>query len=275
MSLRTIGIAGVGLIGGSFGLALRREGFEGEILGVSSPRTIKAAVARGAISAGTTLPEMAQRADLILLAQPISGILRTLDELGPLLVNRRILVTDVGSTKRAIEQKAAGAFRDALFVGGHPMAGKETRGVENAEAGLFEGRPWVLTSSGGSPAELAFQDYIEKFGARKVIVPADVHDRLVAWGSHLPQLLSTALASLLAKNEPGAAQIAGPGLTDMTRLAMSSFDLWSDILETNRGEIARALEAMIAELKAIDRDAESKFAEASAFAQRLRGAASD
>jgi prephenate dehydrogenase len=263
--MKTVGIVGVGLIGGSFGLALRRAGFSGSILGVSSERSISPAIERGAIDRGTTLEEAASVCDLLFLAQPISGILDTLRKLDP-LVRPDALVTDAGSTKQIIVEEARRSLHRCAFVGGHPMAGKAVRGVAEADADLFRDRTWVLTSEIDHP----FRSWIAAIGAREIILDARQHDRLVAWGSHLPQLASTALASLLHDRAPDAASIAGPGLLDATRLAMSSFDLWSDILETNKSEVSAALDAYIEKLRALKLDFETEFAKGSEFARSLR-----
>lgn len=267
--MQRVAIVGTGLIGASFGLALRKAGFAGSILGVSSPRSIAAARERGAIDAGMSLEEAVAASDLVLLSQPISGIIETLKRLDP-LVHSDVLVTDAGSTKAEIEKTARQWLRTCRFVGGHPMAGKEQRGAEAADADLFRGRPWVLTSRGDHPVESEFHAWLDRIGARIVILDAFTHDRLVAWSSHLPQLASTALAAALHDRQPGAATVAGPGLADMTRLAMSSYDLWRDILDTNSQEVTAALDAYIAELQALRADFEGEFARGAAFAQSLR-----
>ncbi len=142
--MESVAIFGVGLIGGSFGLALKKAGFGGEILGVSSEASIHAALERGAIDRGSALEEAARRADLLYLAQPIGRILDTLRHLDP-LVRADALVTDAGSTKHAIVTGARKLLHGCQFLGGHPLAGKEKRGVEQAEADLFRGRTYVLT----------------------------------------------------------------------------------------------------------------------------------
>lgn len=230
----SIAIAGVGLIGGSFALAMREAGFSGDIVGVSSPAAVRKAISLGTIDRGVTLEEAARR-DLLFLAQPVSAIIETLRGL-PSLVAASTIVTDAGSTKREIV-KAAESLRN--FTGGHPMAGKEVRGVEAADAKLFRGRPWLLTSE--PPAEL--RRWIEAAGARIVILTAEDHDRLVALISHAPQLLSNVVAAV---SEPGRG-FAGPGLESMTRLAGSSFSIWRDILATNRDETVAALDRFLAE----------------------------
>lgn len=263
--MNAVGIVGVGLIGGSFGLALREAGFRGPILGVSSKSSIEQGVERGAVDRGASLEEAAASCDLLFLSQPISGILDTLRKLDP-LVRPDALVTDAGSTKQAIVDEARRSLKRCAFLGGHPMAGKELRGAAAAEADLFRGRPWILTADLHHP----FREWVTKFGARPIILDPARHDRLVAWSSHLPQLASTALASVIAGSEPGAATVAGPGLLDTTRLAMSSFDLWRDILDTNSREVSLALDAYIEKLKALRGNFEAEFRQASEFARALR-----
>ncbi len=272
--MERVAIVGVGLIGASFGLALRKAGFRGSIVGVSSERSIAAAVERGAIDRGVSLEEAALTSDLIFLAQPILGIIETIGKLNS-AVRRDALVTDAGSTKSAITAAAKASLGNCAFVGGHPMAGKEQRGAEAADADLFRDRPWILTSSGSHPVEVEFRGWIEKIGARIAVLDAEVHDRLVAWSSHLPQLASTALAAALNDRQPEAAAVAGPGLNDMTRHAMSSYDLWRDILGTNQREVVSALDAYIDELRNLrtrisEGVAEDEFTRGSAFAHRLR-----
>lgn len=239
---RVVTIAGVGLIGGSFALALKDAGFAGRIIGVSSRATMEAALARGVIDEALPLAEAAAVSDVIYLAQPIEAILKTLAEVDE-YVRPGTLITDAGSTKRAIVERAAASIQRGRFIGGHPMAGKETRGVEEAEAGLFRGRPYVLT---GEDPEL--EGWIEKIGARLVHLEAAEHDSLVALVSHLPQLLSTALASLIA-DRPEAARVAGPAARDLTRLALSPYAIWRDILSTNPREIDGVLVALIGRLE--------------------------
>ena len=258
--MKTVAIAGVGLIGGSFALALRKAGFQGKIIGVSSPLTIQKAVTRGAIDAALPLAEAAAAADLVYLSQPISGIIATLG-----VLDTGALVTDAGSTKAVICESGR-KLKRGRFVGGHPMAGKESRGVEHADADLFRGRPYVLTAR-----EPQLETWIERFGARLVILDPVEHDRLVAFVSHLPQLLSTALAAVLAGKE----NVAGPAAADLTRLALSPYDIWRDIFATNAEPIDAALGAFIARLEEVraqlrSSDMEALFSQASASARALR-----
>lgn len=242
--MKTVAIVGVGLIGGSFGLALRASGFPGEVIGVSSPAALASGLQIGAITRASSLEEAAASADLIYLAQPVDRILATITRLQG-LVGPEVLITDAGSTKQAIVEQATKSLFGAQFLGGHPMAGKEQRGAESADANLFRNRPYILTPHRNeSPASRVFRTWLERIGARLIDMPAEEHDRTVAFTSHLPQLLSTALAVTLARQEgENISRVFGQGLLDMTRLAVSTPDLWLSILETNKEAVMAALKA--------------------------------
>jgi prephenate dehydrogenase len=266
MTVNTVAIVGVGLIGGSFALALRASGFKGRITGVSSAGAIQEALARGIIDEGLPLADAAAQADLVYLARPIEAILSTLDELDAYL-RPGTLVTDAGSTKAVICARAAENIHRGKFVGGHPMAGKQSRGVAEAEASLFQGRPYILTES---CPEL--EAIVAQIRARLVIMPAQQHDVLVAFTSHLPQLLSTALAITIPAE---AARVAGPAAQDMTRLALSPYDIWRDIFSTNVSNVDAALSAFIARLESLRTHLNNpamaaEFDRAAAAAQALR-----
>ncbi len=250
--MQTVAIFGVGLIGGSFALAIRKAGFTGRIIGVSSDQTIRTALAMHVIDEALTASDAAAQADLLYLAQPIHTILDSLAELDA-WVKPRALITDAGSTKQAIVQRASQAISRAQFLGGHPMAGRERRGVEAAEADLFQGRPYVLTPQSAAeletPAVREFLSWIPRIGSFPVILNPDQHDRTVAFTSHLPQLVSTALAATLDQRPEPETGVFGPALVDSTRLALSSFDIWGDIFATNRRQILVALECYIAKLQ--------------------------
>jgi prephenate dehydrogenase len=278
--LRTVAIVGVGLIGGSFGLALKKAGFMGEILGVSSEAAIAEALRRGAIDRGLPLADAASQADLIYLAQPIGRIMDTLRRLDG-LVKEDALITDAGSTKSAIVSLARDVIRRSQFLGGHPMAGKAKRGVAEAEADLFAGRTYVVTPTREAdletPRAAELLGWIERIGAVTVVMGPDRHDEVVSFTSHLPQLASTALAATAADNleSPEDLQVAGPGLADMTRLAGSAYEIWRDILATNTDSIDRALEAYIARLEYLrenlrTRAMQEQFDAGAALASRLR-----
>ena len=277
MAMETVAIVGVGLIGASFGLGLRRAGFGGEIIGVSSEKAIAAGLARGAISSSGTLAEAAQRADLIYLAQPVDRILETIPRLAGCL-RPGALVTDAGSTKEQIVACALANLPADSFLGGHPIAGKEQRGAEAADGELFCKRPYILTPSARSESVVSqtFRLTLRSIGAVILEMSPQEHDSTVALTSHLPQLISTALAATLYRGgNPRVTEVFGPGLLDMTRLAMSSPELWESILATNKTAVEKALEAFIkvlTELKATigERELAHTFEHSAEFAKALR-----
>jgi prephenate dehydrogenase len=272
-----VSIVGVGLIGGSFALALRKAGFKGKIIGVSSPETVRAALNLNVIDEALPLRDAAGQSDLIYLSQPISGILATLDEIDP-HVYPGTLITDAGSTKIQIVERAAKRIRRGRFIGGHPMAGKQSRGVAEADGDLFHGRPYVLTPQGtpheNQPPDIELERWIRRMGARVVIMDPQEHDRLVALTSHLPQLISTALAAAIG-GEPGATRVAGPAAMDLTRLALSPYEIWRDIFATNSVEIDGALGVFIQKLEELrsklrNPEIEKEFERAAGAARELR-----
>jgi prephenate dehydrogenase len=276
--VNTVAVFGVGLIGGSFALALRHAGFQGSIVGVSSPQTIERALELRVIDSGADAESAARQADLIYLAQPIHEILNSLTRLDS-WVRPDALVTDAGSTKTSITEQAHKHLRRCQFLGGHPLAGKETSGVSSAEPQLFRGRKYVVTPS--DPAELStepattFLNWLDKIGAVRVVMEAAEHDRTVAYTSHLPQLAATALAVALEKRGSNR-DVFGPGLLDMTRLAMSPFSIWKDILDTNSTEINEALATYIAVLQRFQSavaggEMQAEFDKAADLANQLRG----
>lgn len=280
MFIQTVSIVGVGLIGGSFGLALKKYGFRGKIIGVSSPATIEKAVARGVIDDAAPLREAVEQSDLVFLAAPVPQIIDQLPRVAAAAKDGAI-VTDAGSAKAAIADTAQQVFnRKAVFIGGHPMAGKEGRGVEIADADLFRDAIWALTPSIEGqlelPAVLEFLELIRTIGARQRVMGPAEHDRIVAWTSHLPQLLSTTLARAVAEQVTDASlEVAGGGLRDMTRLAESPYEMWEGIIAANGGEIRRALEIFQDQLEGIRSalgaaEMEDAFHEANDAARKIR-----
>jgi len=278
--VESVTIVGVGLIGASFGLALRKAGFRGRIIGVSSAPALRDALAAGAIDEALPLEEAAAQADLIYLAQPIQRIMETLTRLDAFL-RAGALITDAGSTKARIVEQGRRSIRRGQFLGGHPMAGKEKRGAAEADADLFAGRTYVLTPEKPeeleTPAACEFGEWVRAIGALVATMRPDEHDRVVAHTSHLPQLLSTTLAVTLAGELQWDDHLraAGPGLADMLRLAGSSYEIWGDILATNPAEIDAALGRFLKRLEELRRTLGSEqtreaFETASAFAARVR-----
>jgi prephenate dehydrogenase len=278
--MKHVVIVGTGLIGASFGLALRKAGYQGAITGVSSPRAAADALAAHAIDRAAPLAEAVPQADLVFLSQTIGRIVDTLRHLDPLLAPGT-LVTDAGSTKCQIVDAAHQCITRGQFLGGHPMAGKETRGASAADPDLFHGRTWVLTPD--APAELAtpaardFRGWLDRIGSRMLTLDADEHDRVVSLTSHLAQLASTALAATVSDRlgAPPRERVAGPGLEDMTRLALGSYEIWRDILATNADHIDRALSFYIQKLEHLrenlrTRQLQEEFERAASFSKRIR-----
>lgn len=251
MPLKQITIIGTGLIGGSFGLALRAAGYAGRIVGCDREMVLDRAKGMRAISTGFEDPVRAvEGSDLIVLATPVGSIIDLIERIGP-LVPPDVLITDTGSTKKDVLDRARAVFGDQAprrFLAGHPMAGKEHGGLENAESKLFLNAAWLVTPQPGQDLEQTnIREYfalIEKIGARLVKVDAAEHDRMCAWISHLPQMIATALASTLVDEYAGNPELQGIGgraLREMTRIASSPYSMWRDIALTNTANIERAL----------------------------------
>jgi prephenate dehydrogenase len=225
-----VAVVGNGLIGASIRLAAQRA-WPG--------------AAPIALDAGDDLAKMTG-ADLIVLAAPVRANIALLDAIHP-HVTAATVVTDTGSTKRAICRAAAG--RPGLtFIGGHPMAGGAKGGAANARADLFDGRPWILTPAAGTPAQASgrLETFVTALGAVPHVMSPELHDRFVGAVSHLPQLSASALMHVVGRLAGDAGlELAGPGLVDATRLAGSPPDIWKDIAATNEDVLRDALDQLI------------------------------
>jgi prephenate dehydrogenase len=251
MAIRQITIIGTGLMGGSFGLALKKRGFTGQIVGCDRAPVLKRARDKGAIDGAHTDPAAAvQGSQLVLLAVPVGAIVELIGRLGPSLPAKTLL-TDVGSTKAEVLARAAATFgkhAGRRFLGGHPMAGKEQAGVEASDPDLFHGAVWLVTPTPGQKmfegVSGEFLEWVEKIGAGVASMDADAHDQLCGWISHLPQLISTALAATLVDEygeEAPLLETGGRALREMTRIAGSPYSMWRDIALTNKKNIRHAL----------------------------------
>jgi prephenate dehydrogenase len=251
MPIRQITIIGTGLIGGSFALALKKHHFNGRIIGCDSAGVLDRAKNRLAIDEGITHPSDAVRgSDLVVLAAPVGAIVDLIGLVGPALPPKTLL-TDVGSTKAEVLAKAQSIFgknTSRRFLAGHPMAGKEQSGVDFADADLFQGAAWFFTPVHGqnmySGLGGEFLEWVEKIGARIGSMDADEHDKLCAWISHLPQMISTALAATLVDeygDEAPLLEAGGRALREMTRISSSPYSMWRDIAITNKKNIQDAL----------------------------------
>jgi len=251
MPFKQVTIIGTGLIGGSVGLAFKKRRLAGRIIGCDRAPVLERAQDCGAIDSGTTNPSDAVRgSDLIVLATPVMPILDLVDRLGPSLP-AKTLVTDVGSTKAEIVQRAVKAFGRSAgqrFLAGHPMAGKEHAGVEFADADLFESAAWLFTPLPRQNVHAGlcgeFVHCAERMGSRVAVLDPSDHDRFCAWISHLPQMISTALAAALVEEFGADApllDIGGRALREITRISSSPYSMWRDVAITNKKNLADAL----------------------------------
>lgn len=250
---KRIAIVGVGLIGGSLAAAFKRKQVDLELAGVSSPRNIAAALSAGLLDRGyprEELPEALKGADLVVLCTPIDTILQLLPQVAA-HAEQNAVVTDVGSTKSRIVKRAAELFGNGpFFVGGHPMAGSEKRGIEAADPFLFENATWVLTPADGvrTKQTAALSDLLREVGAQVLLMDPNLHDEIAAAVSHLPQLLAVALMNFAGRRNqenPFYLRLAAGGFRDMTRIASSPYEIWSDILKTNSKNIVNAIDGFI------------------------------
>jgi len=251
MPIRQITIIGTGLIGGSLGLALRKKKFVGRIVGCDREATLERARMCGAIDSGSPNPgDAVHGSQVVVLATPVLAIVDLIERVGPALAAKTLL-TDVGSTKAAVVERAVKVFgknASKRFLAGHPMAGKELSGVDFADADLFHNAVWFLTPLPEQNLnDSIFAEYlgwIDQIGARIAMLPAPEHDRLCAWISHVPQMISTALAGALVEEFGAEAPLlpaGGRALQEMTRISASPYSMWRDIAISNKKNLEDAL----------------------------------
>lgn len=257
----TVAIVGVGLIGGSLGMALKSRRLAQTVIGVG--RTLErldTAKAFGAIDVGTTrLEDAARDADIVVLCTTVGHILTSLPQTLA-LVKPSAIVTDVGSTKAAIVQAAAGA---ANFIGGHPMAGSEQTGVEAATALLFEEATWAITPADTTdPAATSLLErFAQSVGATTLRLAPDAHDAMLAVTSHLPHVLASALmrqAFETQSRHSQTQQLTAGSFADGTRVAASSPEIWRDVCLSNRDTLLQALQAFRGELDTLEAAVEDR-----------------
>ena len=250
----TITIVGLGLMGGSLALALRRRPDVPRLVGVvRSQQRVAEAQAYNVVDEVTTDLEAAVRqADMVILATPVRTLIRQIRAIGPHL-SPDTVVLDLGSTKRAICKALADLPPHVQPVGGHPMCGKEVSGLAHAEATLYEGATFVLCPlpRTASWAVALCRDLIGRLGARPLVLAPDLHDRLVATISHLPYLVATALVATahhIGREDPRVWKVAASGFRDTSRLASSDVKMMLDILLTNREAVLEMLDRYLEEL---------------------------
>ncbi len=246
-----VAILGVGLIGGSIGMAARRRG-NAQVHGYDSdPRVLEAALSLGAIDAAAAdAPAAVEDAEVVFVAGPV-GALRELVGVALQSAPADCVVSDVGSTKRAL----ADAGSDQRFIGGHPLAGAETAGVEHAREDLFEGATWYLTPARGSTAGVLYERLhrlLTSFGASPTAIDADTHDRLMACVSHLPHVLANLLVAqasglVSAEGSPRLPAV-GPSFRDATRVAGANSAIWTDIYISNADALIAGIDELAGRL---------------------------
>lgn len=262
-------IVGLGLIGGSTALAIRKRWPGVTIAGVDRADVIAEAQAAGAIERGAADIASALRqgdVDLVLLGAPVLQNIALLDEIAA--AKQPFLVSDLSSTKQAIVQAARTLPDHLTFLGGHPMAGAARGGFAHARADLFRGRPWILTpdTSGSAAGSVSLpaggplpgaalsrlQGFVQELGAEPVVMDAAEHDRVMAYVSHLPQIVASGLMRTIGPRvgADGLA-VSGQGLADSTRLASSPAGVWAEICQTNAAPLGAALDALITDLQQV------------------------
>ena len=257
--IEKVAVLGIGLIGGSLSLALKKYHPALHIVGFDVSEALDEALSRKAIDVPAASAEAAVReADVVVLAAPIAKILKLTKQIAPHLKPGTI-VTDVGSVKNPIVSYAREVLPEHItFIGGHPMAGSEKSGVHHADPFLFENATYVLCPTEKTDQVTFAKKYadfvalIESVGARIIVLEADRHDRIAAAVSHLPQLLAVALTNYVGRlhdNDDAFLRLAAGGFRDMTRIAGSTFDIWHDILAANEGPVLDMLAGFAAELQ--------------------------
>lgn len=256
---KTITIYSVGLLGGSIGLALKKSGYEGTIIGLSSPKAIEESLALGCIDEGygyDKLDEVIKRTDIIILCSPIEIILKTIKKLSTLELPKGLIISDVGSTKANITHEAMDLLPAHVnFIAGHPMAGSEKSGPGAADPFLFQNAIYVLFPLQNVPSAV-FEEFAtlltEYLGCREIVINPETHDKIAATVSHVPHLLAVALvntADIMEKQIAGTMELAAGGFRDMTRIASAPYKMWHDIFNTNKSKITDVLDICIEQLQ--------------------------
>lgn len=249
--MATVGIVGLGLMGSSFALALKKARPDITLVGNDrNPVVVRKALGRDLVSSANTDPSVLEMADILFVAVPINALRAVFGELAGLSQGRP--VTDMASTKATVMEWAAAEGID--LIGGHPMCGKEASGIDAADGSIFEGAPWLLTRDVPEVTDL-----VRAVGAQPVVIDPITHDRLVAGVSHAAYLLSVAYVLSVARRSdwPEASKIAAGGFRDMSRLAAGDPDLYVGVARTNRENLLEVLDAISKELGRIYRHLEA------------------
>jgi prephenate dehydrogenase len=246
-----VAIVGLGLMGSSLALALKEARQDLVIVGSDTdPTTLRKAVDRGVVESASADLSVVELADVVVVAVPILAVEQVFASLGRLVKGKT--VTDMASTKVSVMRWASAKGID--LVGGHPMCGKEKEGIDAADAAIFKGAPWVLTSADPAVVEL-----VESVGAHPLVMDAETHDRLVAGVSHAAFLLSVGyVLSMSGRSDwADASKLAASGFRDMSRLAAGDPSLYAGIARTNREHLVEQLDAISAALARLKRHLEA------------------
>lgn len=270
----TVSIIGLGLLGGSVAKAVQKFAPQHSLAGFAR-KNRKVLSKMNLVGKIHSRPGDALKADLVILAMPVLAIAEFLKKHAGHF-KKGSIITDLGSTKRVICKAARALPRGVHFVGGHPMAGKAVSGARHAEANLFLDRPWIFTPERGSSKRAlnTLIRFAESLGAKTAVMTPDEHDRVLAHTSHLPQMLSTALALEGAELPQGDRAFMGTAYRDLTRLAQSSYPMWRDIALTNGDYLRDAMQSARTRLDCLaelvpEAGFEKEFKKAAAFRKRL------
>ena len=254
---KNIAILGLGLMGASLALGLKKRGFRGQVLGYARRgETRGQALQEGVVDAVFADPaEAVREADLVVICVPIWSIAKLAEQIVPAL-KAGAVVTDVGSTKSALLKIMCPAFEDsaACFVGSHPIAGSEKTGLEAGNPDLYEGRLTVVCPDPTTPpaADALIVELWQAVGSEVVEMSPEEHDAMLASTSHLPHMVAAALARSVADGHPAQkADFCGTGFKDTSRVASGSADMWVDIIDTNRAALEAELDRFHEELRGL------------------------
>ena len=244
--MQNISIIGIGLIGGSIAKALKNSGNEFNINAFDKPHVLDLAVEQKIIDKRLDRIEEAVHSELIFLCLPTNLSLNALKELAP-VINDNTIITDVCGVKGVFEKEWRAIKSKGIYVGGHPMTGKEAGGFENSDPLLFENSVYIISNSEKDTNRLKeLTEIIHLLGARIRFLDPFIHDKIIARVSHLPQLLAVSLVNSISKNDNGINYLdfAAGGFRDMTRIASGNFDIWEPVIKMNKNEIVDALELL-------------------------------
>jgi len=249
--MTTVAVVGLGLMGASFALALKEARPEIVVVGSDTDSmTLRKALDRGIVASASADTSVVEMAEVVVIGAPIGAMREVFAHLAGRTQGK--IVTDMASTKAGVMEWAAAAGID--LIGGHPMCGKETSGIDAAEATMFKDAPWVLTRD-----EPALVDLVQAVGAHPIVMDAETHDRLIAGVSHAAFLLSVGYVLALSRRSDWAeaSRLAAGGFRDMSRLAAGDPELYAGVARTNRAHLIEQLDAITAELARLRRHLEA------------------